>query len=323
MGPSDADSAVTLIVVAYNHERFLPDLLSSIDEQIEPPAMVLLCDDRSSDGSASIMRNWAATTLVPSRVLPNTRNLGLNATLNHALSLVSTPLFAYISADDVMRPERLAAQVAQLSTTNSTFVYSDATVINAEGQPRVKYFISQFLGGNTPPIDTFESLLRIGNWIPAASVLLKTDAVRSVGGYDEDLFFEDYDLWLRLARNGTFTHVVEPLVSFRMVETSLGSTRFSDDDDDWQWAKVSIRAKHFGASRDADRVIADVIHPWLITLAARGHPRRELAPLFRRSAKAAPSMRALLWAATSSIPSSRVLAKMAASRRDSKGSVFA
>lgn len=67
-------------------------------------------------------------------------------------------------------------------------------------------------------------------WIPAASVLLSTEAVREVGGYDERWFFEDYDLWLRLAAHGEFLLVDESLVDFRERDTSLGSRRFVDAD---------------------------------------------------------------------------------------------
>ncbi|MDT0183423.1 glycosyltransferase [Microbacterium sp. ARD31] len=303
--------AVTLIVVSYNHERFLPDLLASIDAQVRAPDRVLLYDDRSSDDSAALLTRWASETSLPVEVRINPDNIGLTPTLNRALSAVDTPFYAYISGDDLMEPTRIDAQLSALAASEHAFSYSDAVVVNEDGTVVGHSFFEMFLGVGVEPSDTFEALLREGNWIPACSVMLRTSSVREVGGYDEDLFFEDYDLWLRLARVGTFTHVTSPQVRFRRVGSSLGSTKFNDADDDWQWAKIRIRAKHLGHDKDADAVIVDKIRPWLVTLAARGHPRTEIAPLLRSSFARSPGAVTLAWAALASVPAPGLLRRAA------------
>jgi glycosyltransferase involved in cell wall biosynthesis len=312
--PSPGD-AVTLIVVAYNHERFLPALLESIDAQVRPPDRVILCDDRSSDRSRSLLGEWAARTSIPVDLRFNDTNQGLTRTLNAALELVATPLYAYISGDDVLEPTRTRTQARTLGLTDHSFVYSDASVIDEDGTEVSASFVALFLGPDVRPTDTFEALLTHGNWIPACSVMLRTEAVRAVGGYDEDLFFEDYDLWLRLSRRGTFTRVPSREVRFRRVGDSLGSTRFDDADDGWQWAKVRIRAKHLGVGRDVDRVVVGMLRPWLITLAARGHPRADIAPILRTSFVRAPGAAALAWAVAATLPVPGLLQRLARQRR--------
>ena len=312
MGTHDA-GRVTLVVVSFNHENYLPDLLASIDAQTFRPAAVILCDDCSDDSSASVLRAWARRSEVPTRLLLHTVNIGLNATLNEALALVDTPLYAYISGDDVMEPGRISAQAEVLDASEHAFVYGDATVIDEQGYLVAPSFIEMMLRGTPRPEDSFESLLHVGNWIPACSVLVRTEAVRSAGGFDESLFFEDYDLWLRLARGHTFTHVPAPLVRFRKLGTSMGSSRFDDANDEWQWSKIRIRAKHFGHSRATDELIARTISPWAVTLAARSWDRRLLAPLFRRAFLARPTFRSACWAAVASVPMRAPL--LAAARR--------
>lgn len=303
MSQSQSESSgVSLIVVAYEHAEYLPDLLISIDAQERRPTHVLLCDDWSSDASRTIMSAWAADTDLVTSLMFNSENKGLTVTLNEALERVDTPYFAYISGDDFMHSYRLQRQVAVMLSSGAAMVYSDAYVVGPDGGRQEHDFIEWFLGPDTAPTDTFENLLRIGNWIPAPSVLLDTEIVRALGGYDGTLFFEDFDMWLRIAREYSFTHCDEPLVSFRRVETSLGTSKFRDDNDEWQWAKVEIRAKHFGAGRDTDRIIAETIRPWLVNLAARSQDRRRLALLFRRSAFAFPSRAAIAWALLATIP---------------------
>lgn len=315
MGEQAPEVAVTLIVVAYNHERFLPALLESIDAQLRPPERVILCDDRSTDGSRQLLRAWAAETSIPVDLRLNDTNEGLTRTLNAALELVATPFYAYISADDVLEPTRIRAQSQALALTDHAFVYSDARVIDEDGAEVGDSFVALFLGAGVEPTDTFEALLTRGNWIPACSVMLRTEAVRAAGGYDEDLFFEDYDLWLRLSRRGTFGRVPSREVRFRRVGDSLGSTRFDDTDDGWQWAKVRIRAKHLGVGRDVDRVVVGMLRPWLITLAARGHPRADIAPILRTSFVRAPGAAALAWAVVATVPVPGLLQRLARQRR--------
>lgn len=302
----------TVIVVSHNHSTYLPFLLRSIEQQSVPPAAVVLCDDNSTDDSAAVMRQWASTTEVPVHLLLRDANIGLTRTLNEALALVATPFYAYISGDDVMYPDRLAAQLALIEETGSAFVYSDAHVIDASGATIDRSHVTTHAGG--PPEDSFDALIRSGNWIPAASVMLRTSAVRSVGGYDEDLFFEDFDLWLRLASRYSFAHLDAPLVCFRVLETSLGSTKFTDEDDDYRWARVRISAKHFGRDKATDLFIARLIRPWLITLAAKGHSRGQIAPLMRRCAMADPTAKTLVWAILASVPADPVLHGMARGR---------
>jgi GT2 family glycosyltransferase len=305
---------MTLIVVAYNHSRFLPALLASIDSQTQKPDRVILCDDVSVDDSRAVLSEWARHSGLDVETRFNASNLGLTPTLNLALAEVTTPYYAYISGDDVMEPTRVANQLAILAASDHAFVYSDATVVDEDDLVVSSSFFSEFLGRDDPE-DTFDSLLTKGNWIPACSVMLRTAAVRQIGGYDEALFFEDYDMWLRLARIGTFTHTPAPEVRFRRVGTSLGSSRFDDADDGWQWAKIHIRTKHLGRDKETDRIIVDQVGPWLVTLAARGHPRNELASLMRSSFTRSPSLATLRWAAVASVPLPWVLQHVARWRR--------
>src|SRR3954451_11723583 len=48
-------------------------------------------------------------------------------------------------------------------------------------------------------------------WCPAFSaspaVMVRRSAIAEVGGYDESLFFEDFDMWLRLSRSFSFVYL--------------------------------------------------------------------------------------------------------------------
>lgn len=305
---------VTVIVVSYNHFAFLPTLLESIEAQTVRPDLTILCDDASTDGSPRLLADFAAKTPLRTHLQLNADNRGLTPTLNAALAHVRTPYFAYISGDDYMFREHLASQLARLvDEPELAFVYSDAIRVDSAGTVLDSTFFES-MGRSAGDVDDFRSLLQ-RNWIPAASVVASTAAVRAAGGYDESLFFEDYDLWLRLASSRPFSGAAEPSVAFREVAGSLGHTRFRDDDLGWQWAKVRIRGKLLGRDPLTDRTIARMMLPVLVTLAAAGAARDDLSPYLAKVFRADPRPVTGLYLAASHVPGG--LLRAAARRRRS------
>ena len=263
-----------------------------------PPWRVILRDDASGDDTVEHLERWAARSPIETLLLVNPTNRGLTATLNAALDQVRTAHYAYISADDVMRHDRVEKQLTLLlERPDVAFVYSDARMVDEEGVDVEPSFVARHARG-LDVSDDFESLLQ-GNWIPAASIMCRTGVVRELGGYDEDLFFEDYDLLLRLASGHPFGHVAEPLVDFRTVGTSLGTQRFRIDRVDWMWARVVIWAKHLDRDPVTRSVVALKMRPVLISLATKGEQADRLAPYFRAVAEVDRGWRSRAYAAVS------------------------
>ena len=120
--------------------------------------------------------------------------------------------------------------------------------------------------------------------IGAPSVLLRTSAVREVGGYDEALPMEDYDLWLRLLRRYKFGYLDIPLVNYRILSTSLSSTT-----DIWKYREWHLHslAKHLDAPGMRGTAVRDRMAEITKLLYFRGRSakltRRDLVQCFRYS----------------------------------------
>lgn len=263
----------TVIVVAYNHADFVVEALESVRAQSLQPSRVVVVDDGSSDETVRTVRGWAMQTGHPVELVHDGENHGLCRRLNEALATVETPLYTYLSADDRMRSDRLAKQVArwQESGERAVGVYSHARRIDRGSEPLLPEYRELH---DWPRSEDLEGRIHTGLlrqcWIPAASVLLSTEAVRAVGGYDERWFFEDYDLWLRLAAQGEFLIVDESLVDFRELDTSLGSRRFVDADLGNLEARVGIWLKQVGVSEEGDDYLRIALPPLAIRLWRRG-----------------------------------------------------
>lgn len=261
--------SVTVVIVSYNHASFVEEALESVRAQTTPPQQVIIVDDASSDATADVVREWLRRAQVDYRFVAHETNTGLCAALNEALALVSSDLYTYMSADDRMAPARLERQVQRWvqDGASAVAVYSNARRIDESGREIRPDYRTEH---HWPDADRLEGRIHTDLlrhcWLPAASVVVSTDAVRRVGGYDERWFFEDYDLWLRLSATGRILCVDEPLVDFREVQTSLGHQRFNAEDVGFLEARVGIFLKQVGVSSEGDAYIREAMTPLALRL---------------------------------------------------------
>jgi len=99
---------VSAVIVVRNGERFLADALQSIARQTRPPDEVLVVDGQSTDRTAQIAQAFPGVRylLQPDHGIANARNL--------AIREVSGEFVAFLDADDLWTPDKLAAQLAAM-----------------------------------------------------------------------------------------------------------------------------------------------------------------------------------------------------------------
>jgi glycosyltransferase involved in cell wall biosynthesis len=99
---------ISCIVPVYNGERYLAETLNSIVGQTYRPLEIIVVDDGSTDGSARI-----AEAFGPRVQYCWQENAGEAAARNGGLGMAQTEFVAFLDADDLWRPEKLARQIAQ------------------------------------------------------------------------------------------------------------------------------------------------------------------------------------------------------------------
>lgn len=249
-------SDVTVLVVAYRHAAYIEECLESIRRQTVAPKQVIIADDCSPDNTVAVASAYLRKYPGFAELSTNDTNLGLNRTLNKNLATISTTYMTYISADDVMLPERIERHLALMNASpDAALAYSDAVVINEHST--VLHETSQiefpWPSSLTARENPFSELLHT-NWVPAASLFLRTAVLKQSDGYREDLFYEDFELLVRLSKHYRFVWTEEPLVGVRRLETSLGSTGFSSTNPAFLVA-LDTALRHY---EDADRSLRDV-----------------------------------------------------------------
>ena len=97
---------ISAIIVVYNGERYLAEAIESILAQTHPPSELIVVNDGSTDGTATIARGFAE---VRYQYRPNG---GIGAARNLGLELARGDFIAFLDADDLWMPEKLAQQAA-------------------------------------------------------------------------------------------------------------------------------------------------------------------------------------------------------------------
>ncbi|MEU1970129.1 glycosyltransferase family 2 protein [Microbacterium sp. NPDC019599] len=117
--PSDR-AAVTIIVPGYGVEAYIGEALDSLRAQTRGDWVAILVDDASTDGTAQVFADAAASD-PRFRVVRHERRLGLGAARNTGLDLVETPLVGFLDGDDAFTPAALERLVGVLDETGSDF----------------------------------------------------------------------------------------------------------------------------------------------------------------------------------------------------------
>lgn len=246
--------AVTVIALCYNHARFVVECLESIRAQTRGDFQLIVTDDCSKDASPQLIEDWLKAYRPDATFIRHRRNIGICRTLNEALAVATGDFISMIATDDVWEPDKIEVQLAAMQAASGSVavLYSDAMQINEFGQRLPKDFIEQHRPGIAPPSGRVFAALAHANFIPAMATLIRRSAIVEAGGYDERLLFEDYDMWLRLARRHEFAFHPGKVARYRVLSTSMVRTSLVDSSPDYAYTMFRLCETKL-ASRLIDR----------------------------------------------------------------------
>ena len=101
---------VSILVPAFNAERWLPDTIRSVLSQSWSPLEIIVVDDGSTDGTAEVAASFAPTGVT----LLQQSNCGAPAARNRALRASTGDYIQYLDADDLLAPDKIERQVRML-----------------------------------------------------------------------------------------------------------------------------------------------------------------------------------------------------------------
>lgn len=212
-----------MLVICYNQARFVVETLESVKAQTYKNTELIIADDCSTDDSVAIIERWLNENKIQCTFIHHQKNQGVCKTLNDALDVATGKYISEIAADDLWLPDKIERQVAIMESQPESVgvVYSDAFQIDEHGEPLGMYISahSASLTRVSPP-SVLEALLH-NNFIPAMTTLTRRNCYVVVGSYDEGMPTEDWDMWLRIARQYSFFYSPIPSAKYRVRNNSF------------------------------------------------------------------------------------------------------
>jgi glycosyltransferase involved in cell wall biosynthesis len=199
---------VSVIIPTYNSAAYLVEAVRSVLAQTWQDFEILVVDDGSTDGTADALGAFRERV----RYLRQDR-AGPAVARNRAILSARGKYVAFLDADDVWLPPKVARQVALMNARPELVLsytdFSRGPEGVAAGESQLKHYAHKATG------DVFYPLFRT-NFIHTSTVLVRREALAGSGLFDPGLRgSEDIELWLRLARRGEFGCVEEVLTAVR------------------------------------------------------------------------------------------------------------
>lgn len=217
---------VTVICLCYNQGRFVTEAIRSVLDQTYPNIQLLVVDDCSTDDSEAVIRETIALHR-GIQFFPLPRNVGNCKAFNYALRHATGDFIIDLAADDVLLPERVSKGVSALRAAGEPFgvSFTDADWI-AENGTHLYRHSERFPHASIPQGNIYRELIA-RFFICSPTMMFRRSVIDALGGYDEDLAYEDFDFWVRSSRHFCYCYTPEVLVKKRVVRHSMAQKQFS------------------------------------------------------------------------------------------------
>ncbi len=182
--------SVSVVVCTYNRLPYLKRALRAIDAQTRADFEILLSDDGSTDGTAQ----WIARARPPRlRYLRSAANRGPAAAKNAALAKARGEFVAFLDSDDLWRPRHLESALRCFARPRVVFAFAKTRCIDGRGRGVAGRAVA------STPADVFRRVTGVRATPATSATVVRRDALRALGGFDERFrrYGDDGDLFLR------------------------------------------------------------------------------------------------------------------------------
>ena len=184
---------ITAAITTYRRNiETLQRAINSIYAQTLKPCEILIIDDNGTEELKSKL------DLSKVRYISYEKNRGVSFARNYAISVANGEYIAFLDDDDEWMPNKLEIQAKVLEE------YPDSALVFGGG-------LKLFENGDTAPTwsstifkpdPDYDDMLRADYVGSASHPLIRVDILRDLGGFRKMPAVEDYELWIRIAKNG-------------------------------------------------------------------------------------------------------------------------
>ena len=209
---------VSVAIPVYNGESHLAETIDSVLAQSWGDFELIICDDRSTDGSLDVAASRSDGRI---RILRNDRNLGFGGNWNRCLAATQGSYIKILPQDDLLHRDCLSKQAEVLESDAAgevALVFCARAIVGPSGRSHLTRRLSgktaSYSGAGIAKLTARKGTNPIGE--PGA-VLFRRAAARAAGPFNGARpFVIDIDYWLRLLKHGHAVYLPDVLASFRV-----------------------------------------------------------------------------------------------------------
>ena len=216
---------ISVCIPSYNNEDHIGCTLDSVLQQTCGDFEVIITDDRSTDGTVSVIKNFADPRI---KLVQNEINLGIGANWNKAMSLATGKYVKVLCGDDLLYPDCLSHQTQALEAhydSRVVLAICGSDIINANNEIVIRRR-SRF---GTGQVDGWKLIRKCVWWgtnligEPAVGLFNRDILVKS-GMFDpSNPYLVDLDFWARLLKHGDAFADQSHRAAFRISEGSVST----------------------------------------------------------------------------------------------------
>lgn len=240
---------ISVLMSAFNEE--ISDLKESIDSILTQTYnnfefIIVLDNTNNNNLKEYLLEAEKADGRI--KLIFNEKNIGLAQSLNRALAKSTGEYIARMDADDISLPDRFNKQIKYLKEHSDCDVLGTNRIdIDENGLELNSVRI------NYAPNGRFEKAFLCSNLLTHPSVMMRREAIVSVGGYRNFKAAQDYDLWLRILKNGgTFYILPDILLKYRIRANGISQSNAAKQHGYMLYSRYLFDTEKNGENRFSD-----------------------------------------------------------------------
>jgi len=250
---------VSVLIPCFNAGRWIDQALGAVRRQAYRNLEVIVVDDGSADGSATVVE-WHAAADPRVRSIRQAR-MGACAARNRAWSEARGAFLHFLDADDLLSPDKIGQQLEALAAAPQGCVASCAWR-PFRGEPGDLPAVQMAVFRNLSPMEWFVRHLSGGGHIAVGGWLVPRTVAELAGPWNEQLTSDQDGDWFGrvVAASRGIVFVDGPLLHYRRVPGSLSALKTSHD----VWSrmhatdtKAKLAARQFGIDLASETTVAD------------------------------------------------------------------
>lgn len=215
---------VSVIIPAYNNERFLRDCIESVLRQTYDKYEVIIVNDQSTDDTLYLARQYQLKYDFI-KVIDNPQNMGQGYCRNHALLHTEGEYILFLDSDDFLEPVALEVAVNRIQDDKSDLVVFDWKYYKTNTRTYIYNSKDRFFSKKVLLGDDCLELLQTRNYFTVNKLYSRNFLINNNIKYGEGYIYEDIEFWVGVsAKASKISLIHSPLYNVRISSTSTTKT---------------------------------------------------------------------------------------------------